>query len=193
MLSISVEDIIRVFIGLAQMGNVISIIGCGASSEGWYKHPHDYSIGVNDMKKFGHDPDSLLICNWPLKFPQHRLNIIKETNPKRFFSNTDAWRTYFPQMEKIYLRSWDGHFYKDYIVHTDTSPTIAMGLARSMGATEIVLWGCDYIDHHMYHKNNNSTELRQIKAICEALKNEGVKIYLGASGSALETFLPIKK
>lgn len=170
----------------------VQIVACGDSAKHW--DGSGFSIGVNDASRWGHKLNALIVANGPLKFPQDRLNIIKNSKPEKFYSNLEAWRTYFPNMETLRLRSWDGHFYKDFLIHTDTSPTIAMGLARRMGAKKIVLWGCDFRTHKIYNDDNNaikSNELRQVRQITEALGREGVQCFLGATGSALESFLPI--
>lgn len=170
----------------------INIVACGETASIW--NGEGFSIGVNDCFRFEKKTDCLLVANGPLKFPQERLNIIKNSKPQRFFSHLKAWKQYFPQMEEIKLRSWDGHFYKDFIVNTDTSPTIAMGLARKLGASKIILWGVDFVTHKIYNVDNavKSNEIRQIKQICEALKHEGVLVSIGASGSVLSQFLPIE-
>lgn len=170
----------------------VNIIACGDSAKYW--DGSGFSIGVNDAAKWGHKLNCLLVANHPQKFPQDRLEIIKRSQPEKFISQIESWKTYFPNMERIKLRSWDGHFYKETFFHTDTSPTIAMDYARKLGATEIILWGVDLVDHKIYNVHNpqSKTELRQIKQITEALRGEGIQVSLGATGSVLSDFLPIK-
>jgi hypothetical protein len=176
---------------------IVSIVACGDSASEWHKKPCDHSIAVNDAWKFGHPTDSLLIANWPVKFPQHRLDIIKSSKPKQFYSHIDQWRTYFPNMVKIRLNSWDGHLYKnrpDEFSSSQTSPFIALSMAYKMGATKIILWGVEMIGHMTYNKQNPETkmELRKWRQITEAIQKEGVEVFLGAPGSALEEFLKIQ-
>lgn len=172
----------------------ISIVACGSSAEGWNKVPCDRSISVNDSWKWGHPTTDLLVANQPLKFPQHRLNIIKASIPKRFWSQLSSWSTYFPNMAHIRLTSWDGHLYPerlDTFSHADTSPFIAISMAYKFGAKDIILWGVDMVDHHIYHAGNMQlkTEIKRYHAMIEALDKEGVKVWLGAPGSALN--LPV--
>lgn len=172
----------------------VSIVACGASAEGWHKVKCDRSIAVNDAWKWGYPTDDILVCNWPSKFPQYRLDIIKNSKPKRFFSNIDQWSTWFPNMVKIKLSSWDGHLYKerpDFFSHAHTSPFIAMSMAYKQDAKDIILWGADFVDHSTYDKNNPHTrsELKTYHSFIEAIDKEGVKVWLGAPGSALN--LPV--
>jgi len=173
---------------------IISIIGCADSASDWHKVKCDRSIGVNDSWKFNYPTDDLLVCNWPVKFPQYRLDIIKNSKPKQFYSSIDQWSTYFPNMVKIRLTSWDGHLYKDrpdVFSHSDTSPFIAVSMAYKAGAQDIILWGVDMIDHSLMNQQNPYTamELRKWGQLIDTLEREGVKVWLGKSGSALN--LPV--
>jgi hypothetical protein len=174
----------------------VAVIGCGDSASEWHDTPHDYSIAVNDGFKWGYHFDALVLANWPIKFPTYRLNIVKESKPKVVYANVDQWSTWFPSMVKIRLRSWDGHLYqerKDEFTCSQTSPIIAMSIAYKMGAKDIILWGVEFIDHGTFNKDNPQTkmELRAYKGMIEAMKKEGVNVYLGAKGSLLEEFVPI--
>lgn len=175
---------------------VISIVACGDTASEWHKVPCDLSIGVNDAWKFGRPTDWLLSCNWPQKFATHRLNIIKESTPKQFYSNVEQWRAFFPGMIKIRLNSWDGHLYKnrlDEFSHAHTSPFIAMSMAYKHGATDIILWGVEFINHSTYDQHNPQTryEVKTYRGMIESLAKEGVKVWLGKEGSLLEEFVPV--
>lgn len=174
----------------------ISIIACGDSAKDWHKVKVDHSIGVNDAFKFGYPTDSLLLANWPVKFPQHRLNIIKASSPKIVYSSVEQWRAFFPNMIKIKLNSWDGHLYperKDEFSHSNTSPFIATSIAYKMWAKDIILWGIEFVNHATFHKDNPQTknEIRAWRGMIDALKKVNVNVWLGAPGSLLEEFVPI--
>jgi hypothetical protein len=171
---------------------IIHIIGCGSSAQYW--NGEGYSLGINDSFKWGYKLDALVISNRPGKFPQERLEVIKRSKPDRFFSPLNNWKFYFPHWEEIKLRSWDGHLYKKEVVHTDSSASIAMGVARKLGAKQMILWGIDMRDHKTFNPGNphNKEELRQLKGIVEALRGEGIEVYLGAKESELESFLTVK-
>lgn len=68
-----------------------------------------------------------------------------------------------------------------------------MSLAYNMGATEIVLWGVDFKTHHRYREGQQYFlgEMRQYQTFIQALEKVGVKVYLGAEGSALGKIVPI--
>lgn len=175
---------------------IVSIVACGDSAEHWHKIPCDLSIGCNDAFKWGHKTNYLLLANWPAKFPQYRLDIIKNSKPDKFFSSVEQWRAYFPNMIKIRLNSWDGHLYKnrpDEFSSSNTSPFIATSMAYKLGASKIILWGVDFKTHKVYNESNpqTKTELSQWKQIIAALRKEGVEVYLGDKGSLMEEFLPI--
>jgi hypothetical protein len=162
---------------------IVSIIGCGDSAKDWHKVPCDYSLGVNDAFKFGYAFDGIILANWPVKFPSHRLNIIKNTPVKTCFASVDQWSTWFPNMVKIRLNTWDGHLYperKDEFTCSQTSPIIALSMAYKMGAKDIILWGVEFSTHNLFHKDNPQTknELRAYKGIIDSLKREGVNVWL---------------
>lgn len=169
------------------------ILGCGESCS--HYHGHGLSIGVNDCFKYGKQPNVLGIWNHRSKFTQDRIKTITETNPVKFYSDSDSWEKYFPNMIKVKLRSWDGILRKeaDRLQHAHTSPFIAMSLAYNLGATKIVLWGADFNTHNTWTKTNPqmAIELRQYRQFVDALRKEGVKVHLGAGGSLLEQFLTI--
>lgn len=174
---------------------LINIIGCGASGSAW--DGHGLAIGVNDCFKFGKRTPILLIANHFSKFPAERVETIKQHNPAKFYSDNNSWRHIFPNFIQVHLRSWDGILRKDEnrLAHADTSPFIAMSLAYALGATKIVLYGVDMVDHARYHEKNpmRNIELRRYKQFVELLREKGIKTYLGAKGSALESFLTLEE
>lgn len=168
-----------------------NIIGLGESATKW--NGSGFSIGINDAWRFGHQTNCLVVSNFPNKFPQERLEIIKNSKPVKFYSPITSWRQWFPNMSEIKLRSWDGHLYDRTVIHTNTSASIAMDLARQLGATKIILWGIDMKTHPTYNASNGygQTEIKQLQAIVNAFRQIGVSVYLGAKGSELEKFLTV--
>jgi hypothetical protein len=170
-----------------------NIIACGDSASKW--DGNGLSIGLNDCMKFGKKPTILGIFNHRNKFTQDRIETILKTRPVKFYADHDCWQKYFPEMIQVKLRSWDGHLYKtpDRLTHAHTSPIIGMSLAYNLGASKIILWGCDFKTHGTWTKQNPqmAVELRQYKQFVEALRREGIKVYLGANGSLLEEFLTV--
>jgi len=64
-----------------------------------------------------------------------------------------------------------------------------------LGASEIVLWGVDFISHSVFRPGSQylKTELFAYKKLIEGIESYGVKVYLGAEGSSLQEFVEIKK
>ena len=150
------------------------------------------SIGVNDAFKFGHKLQNLLLANAPGKFEPERLQTIVNSRPDNFYSNTEAWKKYFPNMIHYKTESWNGILIKKRGLTTmNSSPCIAMHLAWQLGATELVLWGVDFKTHETIKDGILKTELRQYRAFIHALKENGVETYLGAKGSALQEFVNV--
>lgn len=171
-----------------------NIIGCGHSASKY--DGHGLSIGVNDCFKYGHRPSLLLVCNHKNRFPAERRKTILDTRPVTLYTTSQTWDNDFPSRVMVNYRSWDGNLRQDVtrLTSANTSPIMAMSLAYSLGATKLILWGVDFIDHSDFSKSNPETklEIRQYRGFTEALRREGIKTYLGAAGSALEEFLTVR-
>jgi hypothetical protein len=176
---------------------IVSVVACGSSASEWFKTTCDYSIGCNDAFKWGHKFNALALFNHRTKFTRERQDTILKTRPVKLFTNCLSWVDFFPDYQLVKLRSYDGILYKncDRHVSADTSPIIAMSLAVCKGAKKIILWGCDYKNHHIYSEQNPHTkeEIRKYKGFTELLAVVGVETFIGAEGSALGEFLPIYK
>ena len=181
---------------------ICSIVACGDSAKEWYKVPVDFSIGVNDCLKFGHQVDNLVVVNSPIKFfPSvknghvDRLKIITSSKPKKFFGHDTRWRQYFPQYEGLAIKPYHGNFRKGRIYSTSTSPFIAITLAASLGATEIILWGVDFINHHAWRPGQRDfgIEFDYYRLLFEQLIDDGIKMWLGNEQSVFNQVLPIYK
>jgi hypothetical protein len=180
---------------------IVSIIGCGDSAKEWFKTPCDLSIGVNDCFKFGHHPDTLLIINSPVKFEptrkngyNDRLHTIKKTKPKKFVTNDrESWKRYFPNAEEIVLRPFHKYLRKDQICYSKTSPFVALSYAFKLGAKDIILWGVDMIDHHIYRKGTREGDFEMLEMLkfIALLNNEGVRVWIGNSQTAWNNYLRV--
>lgn len=170
----------------------VSVIGLGESAREWYKTPCDLSIGVNDVLKFNHDVDQLVIVNFPRKFTPERMKYILDAKAK-VWTHTSAWKTHFPNAVLLRLSPWTGFIRRDHIYSTKTSPMVAMSLAVKQGATDIILWGCDFRNHRAYTDKTKDGihEIKNYLKFFEAAKKLGVKIWRGADGSAFDSSLPL--
>lgn len=176
----------------------IHVIASGESGAKW--SGQGPSIGVNDCSKWGYPVDYLVLLNTPAQFQQSRQMDIVRTQFKTLFTTIKShWTKFFEshgdKVNEILIRKWSPttKLSKYYIYHSKTSPLVAMSLAYNMGATEIVLWGVDFKTHHRYREGQQYFigEMRQYQTFIQALEKSGVKVYLGAEGSALGKIVPI--
>jgi hypothetical protein len=183
----------------------VSVIGCGESAKDWNKVPVDLSIGVNDAFKFGHPIDYLVCVNSPLKFfpttrngNTDRIKTIIETNPKRFFVHDSRWQQHVKHAELISFRPFNLKYVKNRVYSSKTSPFVAITLAASLGATEIIIWGVDMINHHKFsansgkrHQEDFQIELSYYMILFEELAKHGVQCFIGNENTVLKQYLPI--
>ena len=179
---------------------IISIIGCGQSAKDWHKTPCDLSIGVNDCLKFGHQTDWLVVVNAVNKFTpkpkngyQDRLFTITRSRPKRFFCHNGAWKQYFTNAELLQLYPFRGTVKKGKIYFSKTSPFVAMNLAYEAGATDIILWGVDFLDHPNVKDKILKSELMEYKRLFDALEGKGVRCWIGSPETVLNDQLMVWK
>lgn len=184
---------------------IISVIGCGDSAKEWFKTPCDLSIGVNDANKFGHEVNYLVVVNSPLKFfPSvknghvDRLKTITDSKPERFFCHSSNWKPYFPKYELLSMRTFIGSYRKDRIYSSKTSPFVAITLAASLGAKDIILFGVDMLNHERFSaqaspKNRPDfiTELGYYRMLFEQLAQNGIKVWIGSENTVLKDILPL--
>lgn len=171
--------------------DIFTIVACGESAKEWI--PHGHSIGVNDAWKWGKPTDSLLVCNRPVEFGQGRLQTIINSKPETFYSHKSNWAYAFPNWKKINLCQWYGRLVKGQHYSSNTSPFIAMTLAYNLGAKDIILWGCDMMEHKIWNTGNpeNIKEIKRHMELVEALKEQGVNVWLGKEGTAFDNLIPV--
>lgn len=156
----------------------INIIGCGPSAKGW--DGKGESLGVNDCEKSGHQVEKLLCIDWPLKFNPERFEVIHKSKAQ-FFTQLSAWERY-KQINLIAMNRWRGRLVEKKVNFSSTSPFVAMTLAWTWGYQEIILWGVDFNDNRPYWNE----ERMRYKELITDLAREGVKVWLGCEGSALD-------
>lgn len=179
----------------------VSVIGCGASAKEWFNTPFDYlSIGVNDCFKFGVNPDYLLVVNAPFKFQPSkennhtdRLKVIKQTQPKKFVTNLcQEWSKHKKPDVCINLLRFGKRVNRTEIYHSKTSPFIAMSLAYKLGATDIILWGVDFLDHRDFKPGKRETEfeMEEYKRFADVISKD-CKVWTGSKESAMSKYFPV--
>lgn len=178
----------------------ISIIGCGDTAKDWI--PRGHTLGVNDSWKWGKPTDSLVICNRPTNFTNDRLKTIVESKPKTFYSHKSNWAYVFPAWQRIRLKEWIGDFQPRmdklplgdrHCYYSNTISFIALSLCYQLGATEIIMWGCDFVNHKLFHAGNPETEkeVRKHLELIRCLNDHGVKVWLGAEVTAFDGKLEV--
>src|SRR5690606_14880900 len=100
---------------------------------------------------------------------------------------TTAWRQWYPMMTPIKLRSFWGRANRKHIYHSETSPFVAMSLAFHLGATDIILWGDDFVNHSIVREGckKQQREVENYQAFIKSLEAQGTKVWCGDEGSAL--------
>lgn len=173
--------------------SLFTIVGCGDSAKDWI--PRGHSIGVNDAWKWGKPTDSLLVCNRPSNFNAERLKVITSSKPVNFYSHKGNWAYAFPEWKKINMVQWYGHLVKGMHYSSNTSPFIAFTLAYNLGATEIIMWGVDFVNHKVFNPENpyRDKEVETYMQLIGALTEQGVKVWLGAEGTAFDGKIEVYK
>lgn len=165
-----------------------SIIGCGETGSTW--NGEGFSIGVNDCLKFG-KPVNALVCVNILNSEPNRHDIVKNTNTTHGFysSNTRFW-AYRPDYIKMDMRQWQGLYIPGKIYWSHTSTFIAITLAAQMGFTEIVLYGCDLVNHKFVKNRILENEVKNTLELAGELEKCGVKVYIYKAFGAYKDLLP---
>lgn len=170
---------------------IFSILATGSSAQHFV--PRGHVIGVNDAARWGHDIHSLVVCNRQQQFSKERYEIIKNTKCEQFYSHKQGWSKEFPNWTRINLVTWYGHYRRNQVYSANSSPIIAITLAAKLGATDIIMWGCDFIDHHIFHSGNPETD-KEIKTYLDLraeLKAAGINLGLGSKGTAFDNYFPV--
>lgn len=166
----------------------VSVVACGESAKEWFNTPCDKSIGVNDCLKFGHDTDYLVCVNAPFKFEPSKSN--GRVNRKETIIRSKAkfitglcmeWKKLKPGLDCIQLSQFTKWAKKGIVYYSKTSPFIAMSIAFNMGATDIILWGVDFIDHPDFQqgKRNTEFEIEQYVKFAGMIGGQGCKVWIG--------------
>jgi hypothetical protein len=172
----------------------VFIIGLGSTAEGWFNHPHDISIGVNDSGKWGKDTDYLLLIDSLPGFKREpeRVKTIGRSKAK-ILTNGDTWKSIFPKYEVLRLKLFGKQLKKGHYYSSKSSPFVALSVAFNLGATDIVLFGVDMKTHKLFYPGSRMQdyELRNIEKMCRMLKDQGVNVFVSSKESALSKFLNV--
>jgi hypothetical protein len=172
---------------------IYSIIATGSSAQDFI--PRGHVIGCNDAARWGKQLNSLVVCNRPQQFSKERYEIIRATKCETFYSHKSAWKAEFPGWKKINLVPWYGTYNRGQIYSSNTSPIIAVTLAAKIGAKEIIMWGVDMMNHHLFNTGNHQTkkEVDIYLQLHEQLKENDIRLWLGNTGTAFDNVIPVWK
>ncbi len=169
----------------------IEVLGLGPSNKE-YVPSRNETIGVNDISAF-REVDRLLLMDPPESFRGRRLNCIKASKPKYTYSNLDDWN-FMPNFVKINVAdpSHGGKVdalddWNNLPRHVDSTFT-AVCIAYHCGATDIVLYGVDFTDHHLAHYKDQI--IQSYSRLHGALIQRGVFLWLGTDKGLLSPFIP---
>lgn len=170
----------------------VAVVGCGNSAQYWGETKFNLSIGVNDAGKWGYPLDQLVVINFPRKFTKQRTEIIMNTQAK-MFTHTTAWKKLIPNANVIKLSPFNDRVRDGMIYHSKTSPFVAISLALLAGATDIVLFGVDMVDHPVCRKGTKTGdfEIALYVKLFNAIKKTGRNVWLGANGSCFDNYLQV--
>jgi hypothetical protein len=184
----------------------VSIVACGHSAQNWFETPYDISIGVNDCVKWGCDVDTLVLINAPEQFQPRKLNkytdrlkAIKRSYPGQVLTTMrEDWKPHFPKInvEGVTTQLFHAkYFKKGMLTHSKTSPFVALNFAFNIGATEIILWGIDLIDHPVMRPEQRETafEIEQYLKMIQIIERHGVKVFIGSENTAFKNKIPVYK
>ncbi len=171
----------------------IDIIGLGPSVAE-YRPTGELSIGVNDAWKYV-KTDILIVLDRPDRFNDERLHVIRNSRPKAFVTDLDLWED-MPNFTPIKLDERGANLeHLDnpdiYQRHVDTTYTAAC-CAFKMGASRIVMWGCDFEAHpELDHYWKDSTIPGAYKILFNELSKRNCKLTVGSFNSPLSKVLPV--
>ena len=164
----------------------IHVLGCGETIAEFYDE--GITIGVNDIWQY-YATDYLVVVNKPGDFDYDRLEIIKNSKPKKFYSQLMEWE-FMPNFEKIELRSDRKIEAGEKYCISHISPFVAVQIAARLGAKEIIMWGVDMNSHmHLQYKVDKIIE--DFRLLKNMLEDEGVSLKVGNYGSRFSKILPV--
>jgi hypothetical protein len=170
---------------------IATVVALGNSGINW--KPRGLTIGVNEYLMWGRQAEVMVLVNAPHKFSLDEMNLIRQHKGKVITNSPGQWSKYFPHAELLkHMGQFNLRVQKGRIYSSATSPMIAISYAMTQGATEIILYGVDFLNHGKYKvgTKHGDHEILVYNRFFKSLEKIGVKVYLGQSGSAFEN-LPI--
>lgn len=171
-----------------------TILGCGDTLI--HAKRHGLVVGSNDCEKHGMSCDILVLANDARKFSDEpeRLKVIYNTKAEVLVSNPLGWPK-LPNAKPFnrFFR-YPGMVRKGSIYYSATTPIISCCVAIDRGATELVLYGVDMLNHSVYSINNRFGKLEfdvYVDFFKKAKKSLKIETFIGARGTAFDNILPL--
>lgn len=169
---------------------IATILGCGSSGKEWVRR--GMVVGSNDCGKWGRPVDVLVLANSIHKFGD-RIKTIKKHEGEVFATTQKYWKEVFPRVQGIKYTAFVSHIRKGMIYSARTTPIICCSLAIKLGATELILYGVDMLNHKVFARGTKrgNHEIATYVNFFKACEKIGVKVFLGATGTAFDNNLPL--
>jgi hypothetical protein len=154
------------------------------------------TIGVNDI--WAYYPADYVVCvDKPHRFTPERLEVIKNGKQKEFISPYE-WREIARNFNQTALspdgrgglKHLDNPQYLTYSVNSAYSAAVK---AYHKGASEIILYGVDFIGHHALKDKLAELSVKHFIELASALRRKSCKLFIGSGRTALSGHLPLKK
>ena len=172
----------------------INILGLGESLKTYIPNG-EITIGVNDIIRF-HPVDFLVLADPPKVFKGERLrNICKGIY--RVYSHYSEWSLYFRNFEKISCapgRATLSALGTNLIPKSNNSTFIATCLAYRLGATEIILYGVDFLGHKTLSQPATlKVAVENFRDLRIELARRKCNLYLASDFGNLRGVIPVKR
>lgn len=157
-----------------------------------FKQSENITIGVNDIHS-KIKTDFVVCVDSPKAFKGERLESLKATNCKGFYSQVEDWKN-LPNFNLIEFNLGRGlvdGLDNDKFCYSISSPYVAVILAYKMKARNIVLYGADYQTHPNFIDDRIQRVLKDFKTLRIALNKRGVGLFVCSEFSELSRVMPV--
>lgn len=190
---------------------IIHVLGLGETLA-TYKPDGNITIGVNDIFKH-HNVDYLVCVDRPLRFSKERLEIIRKSNPVKFFTINELyndWRPIVQNLQGFQTAERRGIYNNEIlddqnkICFSNNSTFVAACISYKIIKANykniihpnkpdtIILNGCDFNTHTAFKDNSMKIVLAHFKELLIQLNNRGVNLFVSSSESKLSSVIPVK-
>ena len=168
----------------------IDVLGLGESLKE-FMPSKNITIGVNDIYK--HYPvDYVLTVDRPSRFTKERLQTIKDSYPKKFYTHLNDWKGLVDNLELFKFaiggRCSINEIDSEGLLYSNNSTFVACVLAYKMGATTINIFGADFNTHPNFKDKSLENVLSDFKKLLDFFKSKDIQINI-SKGSKLNELI----